>query len=249
MSPQIENGYLKIANEIVEALARTHLSGDESKILWVIFRKTYGFNKKTDWISYSQFKEMTGMLNPNTCRTLRRLEERNIVIKTDNKYSFNKDYKLWKSPTKVIKTDNSKKSKIVIKTDNRQLSKLITPVIKTDNSELSKLINTKDNTTKDNIQKTILQKTGTPKQQMMMFLEICKNQNNGFENLLKELEKKGVPRDLGKKELLRFCGYWTELNGSGTKQRWQMEKTFQVERRLGTWFSRIRVSEKKGIRI
>jgi hypothetical protein len=27
-----------------------------------------------------------------------------------------------------------------------------------------------------------------------------------------------------------------ELNPTGTKQRWQMEKTFEVEQRLGNWF-------------
>jgi len=39
-NPQIENGYLKIAHEIAQALARVNLSAYESRVLWVIWRKT-----------------------------------------------------------------------------------------------------------------------------------------------------------------------------------------------------------------
>lgn len=39
-------------------------------------------------------------------------------------------------------------------------------------------------------------------------------------------------------EIKAFASYWTELNPTGTKQRWQMQKTFEVERRLTTWFGR-----------
>ena len=38
-------------------------------------------------------------------------------------------------------------------------------------------------------------------------------------------------------ELNKFISYWTEKNGSGRKQKWEMEKTFEVKRRLATWFS------------
>lgn len=33
-----------------------------------------------------------------------------------------------------------------------------------------------------------------------------------------------------------MIAYWTEPNLSGTKERWEMEKTFEVGRRLATWF-------------
>lgn len=39
-------------------------------------------------------------------------------------------------------------------------------------------------------------------------------------------------------EIKEFSRYWTELNPTGTKQRWQLQKTFEVERRLVTWFNR-----------
>lgn len=32
-----------------------------------------------------------------------------------------------------------------------------------------------------------------------------------------------------------FLDYWTEKNPGGKKERWQMEKVFDVKRRWGTW--------------
>lgn len=39
-------------------------------------------------------------------------------------------------------------------------------------------------------------------------------------------------------EIKKFERYWTEMNQSGTKQRWQKEKAFEVDRRLVTWFAK-----------
>jgi hypothetical protein len=39
-------------------------------------------------------------------------------------------------------------------------------------------------------------------------------------------------------EIQKFERYWTELNSTGTKERWQTEKTFQIDRRLVTWFAK-----------
>ena len=50
---------------------------------------------------------------------------------------------------------------------------------------------------------------------------------------------------VARREIGKFIGYWTELNPSGTKQRWQMQKTFEVNKRLATWFGN---SEKFGRR-
>ncbi len=54
------------------------------------------------------------------------------------------------------------------------------------------------------------------------------------------IHDKGVPPEIAKRELAKFVLYWTESNSAKTKQRWQLEKVFDVRRRLVTWFSRIR---------
>lgn len=35
--------------------------------------------------------------------------------------------------------------------------------------------------------------------------------------------------------LLKFFNYWSELNKSGTKMRFELEKTWEIEKRLTTW--------------
>jgi len=127
-SPQLENGYVKIANEIMEALAKYRLPGEQRQILDVILRKTYGYCKKEDMISNSQFVKYSGMLKGNVCRAVKGLIDKNIVIKNDNKnipsYRFNKNYETWKVLSK--KQPVIKKATGVIKKDNKELSKVST---------------------------------------------------------------------------------------------------------------------------
>ena len=55
--PQLENGYTKIANELLEAIAAIRIPGEAMQVLLVIIRKTYGYCKKKDAISISLFRE------------------------------------------------------------------------------------------------------------------------------------------------------------------------------------------------
>ncbi len=57
-------------------------------------------------------------------------------------------------------------------------------------------------------------------------------------NTLTWLVHKGIGEEVARRELAKFLSYWTEPNKSGTKQRWELQKTFEVGRRLATWFSR-----------
>ena len=43
-SPQTENGYVKIATELHDALCKTRISGEARQMLDVIIRKTYGYD-------------------------------------------------------------------------------------------------------------------------------------------------------------------------------------------------------------
>lgn len=57
-------------------------------------------------------------------------------------------------------------------------------------------------------------------------------------------EKTGLAENIVKNEIDKFISYWTESNQKG-KQRWQMEKVFDIKRRLGTWFSNFNKYNKK----
>jgi len=99
-SPQRENGHLDVANELAEALALASLSGAQFRLMWVVLRKTYGWNKSTDAISVSQFTEATGLHPKVIQRDLRDLAKRRYILAWgDNHhpktFAIQKDYEQW----------------------------------------------------------------------------------------------------------------------------------------------------------
>jgi len=107
-SPHLEDGYVKIANEIMEALATIRIPGEARQVLDVIFRKTYGWNKKKDKISLSQFYKATGIKKPSIIRAIKTLSTMNLIIVSEKanrdgqEYEFNKDYHTWKPLAKKL---------------------------------------------------------------------------------------------------------------------------------------------------
>ncbi len=137
-SPQTEHGYIQIANEIVDQLCRYRISGEEWLVLWVIIRKTYGWNKPNDKISLSQFADMTNLKRPIAARAIKKLILRGVIKKDTTyitTYSFVKDYEKWKVVSKKI---------LCLKKDTGGVSKMIPKLV-------SKKIHTKD--TKETITK------------------------------------------------------------------------------------------------
>lgn len=100
--PQIENGYTRIANELMEALMKTNFNPYQIRILWAIWRITWGWHKKEDWISNHQLVDMTGIHKAHVSRTISQLITRKIVTKSGNKIAFNKDYQQWRELPKLV---------------------------------------------------------------------------------------------------------------------------------------------------
>lgn len=94
-SPQKENGFTSIANEILEHLSQPGINGSEYRVLIFLLRKTYGFHKKTDKISLSQFQKGTGMKRANVVETIKSLVVKRLLLKEKNLYSFNKNWEQW----------------------------------------------------------------------------------------------------------------------------------------------------------
>ena len=98
-SPQTEDGYFKLSNELAEAFSRLQLSGNQWRILWAILRQTYGWNRKEDKISYTQFCQKTGLDRRHVGRELKSLINRKIIAKIGNSnpvtYRLQKDYSQW----------------------------------------------------------------------------------------------------------------------------------------------------------
>ena len=152
--------YTKISNELIEkALCRTNFSSYQSRIVWAIFRKTYGWDKTSDWISNSQLVEMTGITKQNVSRTLKELKERNIIVREGYMTSFQKDYDQWielsrkttklSKETTVINPDN-----LVVDTDNTVINpdnEVINPDNEVISIEAHKRTYTKETITKESI--------------------------------------------------------------------------------------------------
>lgn len=90
-----------------------------------------------------------------------------------------------------------------------------------------------------------IQKKETPAEEAREFFTSEEKQ----EEIIKYLKEKGHPEDEARQEIKKFIFYWTELNKSGTKQRWELEKTFQLKRRLGTWFNNAQKFNNKGVKV
>src|SRR3990167_3522361 len=92
---QAENGYTKIANEVLEALVKVRLPPSEKDILFFIIRKTYGWGKKVDRISLTQFEKGTELSRPTVVKAITNLITRKMVVKAGLLLGFNKDYEKW----------------------------------------------------------------------------------------------------------------------------------------------------------
>lgn len=75
----------------------------------------------------------------------------------------------------------------------------------------------------------------TPKELSISFFKGGKH----YEDMLSTFGGQ-IPDEVLKKEMQKFVLYWTEPNNSGKKQRWEMQKTFDVKRRLFTWLSKVK---------
>jgi phage replication O-like protein O len=194
-NPQIEEGHIDLANEIVEQFCKYRISGEEWLVLWSIIRKTYGWKKKEDRIALSQFAVMTGLKRQTVLRAINKLSSKKIiaVIKNDdsgiNIYSFNKNFDQWSPLSKKI-TVSSKK---------------IISVIKKDNLLSSKKVHTKETITKETITKEIILPDFIKKETLDAFIDmrskikkpITDHAVNLLINKLSKLKEQGYdPEDL-----------------------------------------------------
>lgn len=100
-SPQVENGHIKIANEIWEVLTVTALTDAERRVVMAVIRKTWGWKIKEQSISTPDLCEATKLLERTVRRAVDSLVKRRIVLhtpatgRTPAKFSFNKDWEQW----------------------------------------------------------------------------------------------------------------------------------------------------------
>lgn len=108
----LEDGYTRIANELLEAVMLAGMTQHQLLVFMAVMRKTYGFNKKVDWVSNEQLSQLTGML-PHKCSAAKSaLVKRNILTQEGRLTGINKELNEWKNepyPKKVNLPESGKK--------------------------------------------------------------------------------------------------------------------------------------------
>lgn len=97
-SPQTENGYTKIANELLEALIAFRLKGTELAVVLFVARRSYGWSaRKTKPLGVREMAEEMGDLPPaSVSLAVQVLIENKVLIRDENRcYKVNKDYEAW----------------------------------------------------------------------------------------------------------------------------------------------------------
>ena len=106
--PQTDDGFTRIANEIMDALIETdiHIPAEARKVLDLVLRETYGFSRKTAKFKAGHIAKRTRLLRQNAHRALQRLEKMRLVTVIRSDYviesdyaievSIQKDYEKWR---------------------------------------------------------------------------------------------------------------------------------------------------------
>jgi phage replication O-like protein O len=113
-SPQKENGFTPIANELLDAFMRLNLSEHAWRIVICIIRHSYGWHKKTAYLTLSQIARATGLDVRLIPRTVKRLCGRGIIIRDGNAYGLQKDYSQWRVSSVEMSSVVMKPSSVVM---------------------------------------------------------------------------------------------------------------------------------------
>lgn len=107
-SPQLDNGFVKIANELFNEFMRHDFSKRQRNILDLILRLSFGVNKKTAHIPKQSYFSAVGIDKSDIKKELKYLVNTRVIFwdEEDMIFSLNKDYDQWKiSPSKKFDDD------------------------------------------------------------------------------------------------------------------------------------------------
>ncbi len=100
-SPQKEEGFTAIANELLEHIVQAKLNGTQLRVLLFVIRRTYGFQQKSAELSLSFIANGVGIHRNSVHTTLKQLEAMKIIRITHKtatapqKIAVEKDYQKW----------------------------------------------------------------------------------------------------------------------------------------------------------
>jgi phage replication O-like protein O len=152
-APDLDNGYTRIANELLEAIIRYHCSCGEKDIILSVIRATYGFNRKEHELSETKLAGITKRHKNKIAVDLKSLMDKNIIkeIKPPTFYrgrilALNKNYDEWLTTTKTHTVNELTKGTVIGNTEgtvsenanpsiNKHINKVNKPQRKTVSSD------------------------------------------------------------------------------------------------------------------
>jgi phage replication O-like protein O len=118
-NPQKENGFTPIANEILESVYSRKFTANQLFILLVLWRYTYGFQRKDHDLSLGFISEATGIDRKAVKRAMDKLLENNVVVVTkeatfseSRRLAFNKNYESWNIEKRTKEPQGTKKDPV-----------------------------------------------------------------------------------------------------------------------------------------
>ncbi|MTH45393.1 replication protein [Intestinirhabdus alba] len=95
---ELEDGYAKLSNMLLEAYAGADLTKRQFKVLLAILRKTYGWNKAMDRISDSQISEIAKLPVKRCNETKLQLVRMGLIKQQGGMFGPNKNITEWRIP-------------------------------------------------------------------------------------------------------------------------------------------------------
>ena len=119
---QLEDGYTRIANELLEAIAFHDFTKRQYKVLMAVLRKTFGYQKKMDWISGEQLAGATGLPDTRARAVVRELVAKNVLVKKGRHVGINTVLSDWSEKRYQNSTNDTK---TVLKNSTKTVSSAV----------------------------------------------------------------------------------------------------------------------------
>ncbi len=107
--PILQDNYTKIPNAVMDSFFNAKIPMECRRVLDVVMRHSFGWNKLNVEMSTSKLSELTGIKQPNVVRCIKRLEGMNIITVNRSghicSYGINCDVSQWRKKQKKTDAD------------------------------------------------------------------------------------------------------------------------------------------------
>ncbi|ENK7136047.1 replication protein [Enterobacter roggenkampii] len=220
---QLEDGYSRLANELLDATMCSGLPETELCILMAVWRKTYGYNKKTDWISNEQFEKMIDKHYTHCSASKNNLIRRKVLIQEGRKVGMNTNISEWQTKNNGFRKTLANPAKKTLAEPANHIKQ--------------KLLTTKDNITKDkkDIKNTLPEQVQAVEEKPSQ--PANKNQviDDAFENIFWLAGMRKIEKKSSKSAFRTQYQIWRRDNG-GTPEEFATFLAGDIASRVGKQF-------------